>query len=154
MGRKLAELTSDSIGNNGCWCRLVISAVFVLGTATGCGVDSQGKSTAHLQGTITIDGEPLPNDAEGSITFKPTTPGQAKSTGAQILAGKYNCPEAPVGPVKVYISIQQRTGKMISDGGVRSYPEMKELIAPGSGAGIELEVTGDNLKQDFDMESA
>jgi hypothetical protein len=125
-----------------------------LSGAAGCGAGGSSSKTAHLQGTVTVDGQPLPADALAIISFKPTQPGQAKSTGGQILAGKYDCAEVPLGKVKVYISIQQPTGKTISDRAGRTSPEMKNLIAPKSATGFELDVTDDNAQQDFDMESA
>ena len=139
-----------NVGRRELWS---IAATIALVTLLGCDAGGQGKTTAHLQGKITIDGSPLPANAAASIVFKPTTPGQAKSTGVQILNSQYDCANVPLGNVKVYFDIQQPTGKTINEGG-RPLSEMNVLIAPESAVGIELEVTEDDYSQDFDLDSA
>ena len=79
-------------------------AVFVSTSSMLTGCDTGRRSdTAHVQGTVTIGGEPLPDDAQANITFVPATKG--RSAGAAVTNGKYDCPDAPLGKVKAYISV-------------------------------------------------
>jgi hypothetical protein len=116
----------------------------------GCDTRGSGKPTAHLSGEVTIDGEPVPDDAWATINFRSASTGQA--TSAQIIGSEYECPDAPLGNVDVSIQILQQTGKMVSEGG-RSWPETRSLIADKYASGIKLEVTGDNSSQDFALTS-
>jgi hypothetical protein len=123
-----------------------LAALLVL---AGCGAAE--KRTAHLQGTITIAGKSLPADALANISFRPTAQGQSRAAGVTVVAGKYDCPDVPLGKVAVTISIQHPTGKMVSEAGGTPFQEYASLISGGSG--INLEVTGDKPNQDFDLES-
>jgi hypothetical protein len=118
----------------------------------GCNAGSGGKPTAHLSGKVTIDGEPVPSDAWGTITFRATAPGQARDTGADISNGEYDCPDVPLGKVNAFIQVVQATGKMRSEGG-RQWPETRNLLAEKYNNEIPLEVTGDNRNQDFALTS-
>ena len=103
-------------------------------------------------GAVTIDGQPTPGDAWGTINFRATGPGQAPSTSARIVNGKYDSPDVPLGKVDVFIQIVQPTGKMLSEGG-RQWPETRNLIAEEYNNAIQLEVTEDNPDQDFALTS-
>lgn len=118
--------------------------------ALGCGGGSSGPPTVHLQGNILINGQPVPGDAEGSISFKPTQAGMAKTTSVTIRQGRYDAPEVPQGPVKVFVNVQQPTGRMISEAGGTPYAEYRDLV-PASFKGLELNATEDNENQDFDL---
>jgi hypothetical protein len=113
---------------------------------------STDKKTAHLQGVVTIAGKSLPADALANISFRPTMQGQSRSVGTACVAGKYDCPEVPLGKVKVIISIQHPTGKMISEAGGTPFQEYVSLISDKYGDGIDLDVSGDKPNQDFDLE--
>jgi hypothetical protein len=128
---------------------LPVLTVFLL---VGCETGGSGKPTAHLSGAVTIDGQPVPGDAWGTINFRATGPGQAGPTSAQITKGQYDCPEVPIGNVEVYIQVVQRTGKMASEGG-RQWPETRNLLADKYNNAINLEVAGDNRNQDFALTS-
>ncbi|HEY4232129.1 MAG TPA: hypothetical protein VGM76_01765 [Lacipirellulaceae bacterium] len=95
----------------------------------------------------------MPSNVEASVTFKPTESGQGHTAGAQIVGGKYDSPKSPMGPVKVFISIQQPTGKMTREGSGNPYPEYKSLTSAEYGSGINLNVAGDNQSQDFDLKA-
>jgi hypothetical protein len=131
---------------------IVIAVIISVAAAVlvGCGKGGSGKPTAHLSGAITIDGQPVPDDAWVTINFRSVSTGQA--TSAQITDSNYDCPDAPLGNVDVAIQILQRTGKMVSEGG-RSWPETRSLIADNYARGIKLEVSGDNSDQDFALTS-
>jgi hypothetical protein len=123
----------------------VLSAALI-----GCG-GGTSKPTAHLKGTVTIDGRPIPEDAEASITFKPTKSGQARSTSAMIVDGEYDAPDVPSGPVTVFVSVQQATGREVTENVSRPYKEYRSLVPAASEGGIALDVAGDNSNQDFDL---
>jgi hypothetical protein len=132
-------------------CRLfVLLVVADLISATGCG--NAQKNVAHLEGVVTIDGQPLPSDAQASIRFSPMSRG--RSAGAAVENGKYSCTDAPMGKVKVYLTVTRPTGKMLTESDNRPYPEVASIIASKYVPGIDIEVTGDNAKQDFDLEPA
>jgi hypothetical protein len=131
------------------WGIMAVAAlVLSLGTI-GCGGGS--GSGAHLQGTVTIGGKPLPADATGNVFFAPATPGKEKAVSADIVNGKYDCPHAPVGAVKVTFNIVQPTGpEYTTDRGVKTR-DMKNLLPPSASAGVDLQVSGDNAEQNFDL---
>jgi len=116
----------------------------------GCG-SSGGKPTVHLRGEVTVGGAAIPDDAQASITFKPTVPGQARSTSAQITNGKYDAPDVPVGAVTVYFNVQQPTGRMVREGTGNPYKEMRSLVSEKYGTGMAIEVLEDNSEQDFSL---
>jgi hypothetical protein len=114
----------------------------------GCGSES---NTAHLQGQVTIGGLPIPADAIGSVTFQTTKGGQGRTASAPIESGKYDSPDTPVGAVKVFITVQQPTGRTIDNGRGTPAPEYKNIISIEYSSGIDLQVDGDNAQQDFDL---
>jgi hypothetical protein len=126
-----------------------VALLCLLAAITGC-PDGRKPGTAHLQGQITINGQPPPADAMGSISFRATGPGQAASTSAQIVDGKYDCDDVPLGDVVVFVQLVQQTGKMVNEGG-RSYPELRNLVSPKFDNGINLKITDDNSNQDFEL---
>ena len=129
--------------------RLVFVLAFV--ALVGCGAGGSRKPTAHLQGTVTIGGQPIPSDAQASINFKPTASGQAPSTSAQITNGKFDAPDVPIGDIIVYFNVQQPTGRMVREGTGTPYAEMRSLVPEKHGTGMTLKVAGDNLEQNFDL---
>ncbi len=128
-----------------------LTAVLLLAVQLGCGAGGTGKPTAHLKGTVTIGGAALPADAEASITFKPTKSGQARSTSAIISGGMYDAPDVPAGPVIVYVSVQQPTGREVTENVSRPYKEYRSLVPAKYGEGIALEVSGDKADQNFEL---
>ncbi|BBO31187.1 hypothetical protein [Lacipirellula parvula] len=121
-----------------CWC-------------TGCGGRSSTGNTAHLQGQVTIGGQPLPAGADGAITFR-TTAGGAVTV--PIAEGKYDSPATPRGAVKAYFSINKPTGKTYKS--ARTGTDVAETVSivPASVSnGVEVEVSGDKADQNFDLGS-
>lgn len=114
----------------------------------GCN-DGRKPGTARLEGRVTINGQPPPAGAIGSIAFRPT--GKGQPTSAQIVDGKYKCEDVPLGKVVASVQLVQPTGKMVSEGG-RSFQELRNLVSSKYDQGIELEVTEDNSGQDFELE--
>jgi hypothetical protein len=124
-------------------------AVVGVGTA-GCG-GSGGKPTAHLQGTVTLAGQPVPADATAHISFTPAGKDQATAASAPIVDGKYDCPAAPEGAVRVFFNITQPTGPEYTTDRGEKARHMKDLLPPKYGSGLELQVTGENAEQNFDL---
>ena len=137
--------------------RLVVLPTLVVVTVAsatwlmGCGGATGSANTAHLKGKITLDGQPIPSDASSSITFKPTRRGQGRTTFSTIDDGVYDSPDTPKGPVKIYISIQQPTGRMVSEEGGSPFAEMRSLVPDSYSGGIDMEIGEDNLNLDFDL---
>jgi hypothetical protein len=142
--RVVEELSANARGT------VFVTALLCVVVATGCN-DGRKPGTARLEGNVTIDGQPPPAGAVGSISFRATGQGQAASTSAQIVDGKYECDNVPLGDVVVFVQLILETGKTISEGG-RTYPERRNLVSPKHDQeGIELKVT-DDTNQDFDLE--
>ena len=128
-------------------------ASLALMCATLAACDSGRRSgTARLQGTVTLNGQPLPADAQANVTFSPVDKG--RTAGTVVANGEYDCPDVPLGKVRVYFSVMRPTGKMITESDNRPYPEVASIIAQKYASGIEIEVTDDNSNQDFDLEPA
>jgi len=130
----------------------VATALVIVVSCAGCGGDA--SNTAHVQGQVTIEGQPLPADAIGSITFQPTTPGQGPTVGAPLEDGKYDSPKTPLGPLRAYITVQQPTGRTIDNARGAPAPEYKNIVSDQYGVGIEVEVTGDQDDLNFDLKES
>ena len=140
-----------SIISNRWPCLVPLAVALSLTVSLGCGSSSR-SGTAHVQGTVTIGGQPLPADAQASLTISPISKG--RTAGAVITNGRYDCADAPVGKVKVFFNVMQKTGKMITEADNRPYAEVGSIISPKYSSGVEAEITGDNTNQDFDLEPA
>ena len=117
----------------------------------GCGGSSSAGNTAHLQGQVTIGGQPLPAGSDGAITFR-TSAGGAVTV--PIAEGKYDSPATPKGAVKAYFSINKPTGKTYKSERTGTEVVEKASIVPASvGNGVEVEVSGDKSDQNFDLAS-
>jgi hypothetical protein len=131
-----------------CQRRLVAAHVAAFALVVGCG---GAADTVHLQGQVTFDGQPLPADAEGSISFQPTKGDQSRATVAKIIDGQYDAPNAPPGRVKATISLVKPTGKMLDNGRGEPSPEYESLIPADYSNAFDLEVSGDKTEQNFDL---
>jgi hypothetical protein len=142
--RKLQGTMTQTCGRFG----LGIWAVLTL-AALGCG--KSGPATSHLSGTITIGGQPLPADATGQVMFIPVAKEQGKPVSVVIANGQYDSPETPEGPVKVNFVISQPDGpEYTTDRGAKAR-NTKSIVPAGAMAGMDLEVSGDNSAQNFDL---
>jgi len=122
-------------------------------SGAGCNGASSGE-TAHLEGAITLDGQPLPADAQASITFQPTQHGHGRAVTVQVVESRYDSPNTPTGSVKAHLSIMKPTGKMLhSERTAEDYPETTSILPEKYASGIDLDVTGDRSDQDFEMVS-
>ena len=131
----------------------LIAALFV-GSLWGCGGEGAlSKPTAHLTGTVTINGDPVPDDAdESSLDFIPAGGGgQAHPCSAKIENGRYDASNVPQGKVTVIFHVQKLTGRMIREAaGGSLFPEMEDLVPAESQQGIKIEVTGD-AERNFEL---
>lgn len=135
--------------------RALIS-VCLLGVVLSLLVSCRGTSsnTASVGGEITIDGEPLPDDAIGSITFQTTKGGQGKTASAPIEGGTYQCPEVPLGALRVFITVQQPTGRTIDNSRGTPAQEYKNIISGQYASGIDVQIDGDRKDLDFDLRAS
>jgi hypothetical protein len=124
----------------------------ILVAASGCSGGSSSGRTAHLQGSVTVGGKPIPPQAEASITIRPTGINQANASYAKIIDGRFDMPDAPKGKVMVSFSIQNPTGKMIKyDEFSRPEPELISLAPQSWKDGQEMQVDGDKSDMVFDL---
>jgi hypothetical protein len=99
---------------------------------------------------ITINGQPLPSDAEGSVSFSPTSKDQGKPSSAPIAGGKYDCDTVPMGNVRATFNIY-RLGAEYTSGRGEKARETINLVPPAAATGVDVQVTGDKPDQDFDL---
>lgn len=125
--------------------------ISILLFAAGCGQGDAGPPTAHLTGRVTIDGAELPDDADGTIIFRPRGGGQAQPASAPIVGGKYDAAEVPIGEIRVTFNIGRETGRMISEDGGSPFKERADLVPTGSRIGIDVTVSEDG-ELDFNLE--
>ena len=121
-----------------------------LATASGCGRGASSTgNTAHLQGEVTLGGQPLPAEAQGAITFRNAT---GRATTVPIAAGRYDSPATPAGSVKAYFSISKPTGKSYrSQRTGADVAETASIVPAKYGNGLDLEVAEDKSDQNFDL---
>ena len=128
--------------------RTLIAVSIVLFLMSGCG--KRPAPTAHLAGAVTINGDPVPADADAALSFEPLAGG--KSVSAPITNGRYDSPQAPQGSVSVRFYISQRVGPVrISQRTGKEYQDVANLVPPQHAAGMTIQVSGDNLNQDFNL---
>jgi hypothetical protein len=118
----------------------------------GCPNSGSSKATAHLQGTVTIGGQPIPPNAEASITVRPKEIQQANASYSVITNGRFDIPAAPVGNVQVMFYIRQPTGKTVrTDNRSQPQPEYNTLYPPEKI--VEIQVDGDQSDLNFNLET-
>ena len=94
---------------------LRVELLLLLLVSASCGAPSRSEPVARLQGSVKINGQPLPADAIGSVIFMPRTKGQAPAAEAAIEGGQYRCDKAPLGEITALFHISRATGKIIKD---------------------------------------
>jgi hypothetical protein len=126
-----------------CWPAALLVAVAF--GATGCG--GPGYPAARLAGIITLDGVPVP---EGYVQFTPQEGGRGPVVAARIVQGKYDARDVPLGKVRVRFRAIVETDEMEKhpDNDLWA-PKRVDLIPPQYAGGVEIEVSGDKLDQDF-----
>lgn len=133
--------------------KAVIALLLALSLSAGC--DSGGNSnTATLKGTVTVNGEPLPDDAEGYIQFMTTEPGQAQPSAATMTGSDYAAEDVPRGKLNVIFNITRLTGRMVKEDnapGATPYPEREDLVPKKHRSGFQVDVTGDDDAFNFEL---
>lgn len=128
--------------------RNVCAVLVVLFLMLGCDVSS--VPTAHLAGSVTIKGKPVPADAKAALSFQPL--GGGESVSVPITSGRYDSPNTPQGSVSVKFYISRPVGpEKVSERTGGKYQDIANLVPPEHAAGITIEVSGDNLNQDFEL---
>lgn len=113
----------------------------------GCG--GSGSQTARVQGAVTIDGQPVPADAVGTVIFQTTQGGQGRTVSVPIASGRYDSPETPRGPVRVLIVVQRPTGKTLDNGRGEPAEELANILAPEHASGVDVQIDGNKNDLDF-----
>jgi hypothetical protein len=132
---------------------LLLASTFglVLLSTAGCPDSGAADPTAHLKGTVTLGGGPIPADTQASISFGPTALGQARTSSSSIKNGHFDVRDAPKGKVIVKVSIMQATGKMVGPPGGRQQEDYKDLVPASKIDGFTIDVTGDKDDLKFDL---
>jgi hypothetical protein len=117
--------------------------------AVGCRESKPTVPTATLTGLVTIDGQPIP---KGSIKFMPPSGSTAQPGSAEIVEGRYEATNVPLGQVRVMFYATKETGKMITEYS-EPYPEVVNIIPKKHQSGMDLQVASDGGQQDFALTS-
>lgn len=116
---------------------------------TGCGAKSGGK--AHLQGNVTLNGKPIPDDATAFVVFAPDGKG-TDSVSVPITKGHYDSSGIPRGELKVFFQITRPFGPMKkSEHTGQSFQDVANLVPDKYATGIPLKVDGDDPNRDFQL---
>jgi hypothetical protein len=129
---------------------LVLAAALI----AGCGPAAPSLPVARLAGKVTVNGRPLPADAEGAITFMSAARSQAPPIQVRLSGDSYTADAVPIGHVSVLFNITRLTGRMVHEKDAprgTPFPEREILVPANCREGIPIEVTGDNLHQNFDL---
>ena len=125
---------------------LCLAAVILPGCDTGSG------TTANWSGQVTVGGQPLPADAEGSISFQPTSADSGRGVTVPVENGRYVSPETPKGKVRVMFDLKRPTGRTYhSERTGTDVPVTESMVPPAKAAGIEIQVDGNRSDADFDL---
>ena len=151
------DRNSDRASRPVVWPAVIAAAGMAIAAlaVAGCGKSGPSHPGAALSGTVTINGQPIPADAQATVRFMPSGPaGQAPPVSAKIAGGRYEAKDVPLGKVNVVFFITRLTGREVVEDNVPGgtpYPERENLVPVKLRQGTPLEVTGDNNKQDFDL---
>jgi len=126
----------------------MLSVAGLVGLATGCG---GGAKTASVSGTVTINGKPIPADAEGSITFAVKDGDEEQSATVPITGGKYESPETPQGSVLVTFHIFKFGPPKVSERTGQEFREETTLVPANKAAGQTVDITEDTATLDFNL---
>lgn len=103
---------------------------------------------ARLEGSVRVGGEPV---KAGQISFIAEQAERGTGVSTSIVDGHYLALDVPQGKVRVHITGNKETGKMIKYFG-KMIPETVEIVPPRFRSGVALEVTGDAPQQNFDLD--
>jgi hypothetical protein len=129
---------------------LILSGAVVL---VGCGSGDRGP-VAHWHGKVTINGQPLPADAQARIFFAPSPVASVPTAAPAIVEvekGQYDSRNVPVGSVAVTFEIRRPTGREIPREGSVPLKEYEDLVPIERRSGMLLEIKEGEKKHDFDL---
>lgn len=132
------------------WILAVVAVAFV--TLTGCGEAGPKYPAAKLEGSVTIDQQPV---ASGTVQFMPESPSSGspvQPVSVPIEDGRYLAEAVPKGKVRVLFTAERKTGKMITEYST-PYEEVVSIVPKKYQQGITLDVAGDKRDQNFDLSS-
>jgi len=132
---------------------VLIVAIGVVG-AGGCGSAGSDGPVGHLQGTVTIDGKPLPADARARMFFVPPASGNNRNrqpVTVEIVDGRYDATQVPAGRMTVTFDISRFTGKETPR--ERSVPlkEWESLVPEQYQQGLPIDVQEGEQTHDFTL---
>jgi hypothetical protein len=129
---------------------LILSGAVVV---IGCGSGDRGP-VAHWQGKVTIDGRPLPADAQARIFFAPSPTASEPTAPPAIVEvenGRYDATNVPAGSVAVTFEIRRPTGQEIPREGSIPLKEYEDLVPLEHRSGMLLEIAEGEKTHDFDL---
>lgn len=103
-------------------CSLLL-CLWLFATTSGCGTNGSKWSRVHVTGTVTYEGQPVP---DGSITLRPAAGTAGPAAGAAIVNGDYEIPEGDgpaLGTYQATITVVMFNGPRVN-AGPRDIPEM------------------------------
>ncbi|MBU4273144.1 MAG: hypothetical protein KKE86_09135 [Planctomycetes bacterium] len=142
VGRKTRFLQSAPA-----WSMRLLVGLLVMAGGLGCG--RGGPPTTHLEGRITVDGQPI---KEGNLSFVALEPNRGRGSTANIAEGRYSAREVPLGRVLVYFNATKATGRTVIVSNT-PVPEILSVIPEKYNAGMEIEVIEGRFQQDFHLVS-
>jgi hypothetical protein len=130
-----------------------VAVVHVLAAmSVGCGKGARPPAypSARLAGMVTVDGQPV---AKGVLQFLPPEGSPAAIIQAEIIDGRYTATAVPVGKIRVLFSGVKETGRVDTKSSSQPIPEVVNLIPERYRDGMDIQVTGDNDGQNFELKS-
>ena len=120
--------------------------------SSGCdrGPAKPNYPAARLEGAVTVDGQAVPS---GTLQFMPPQGSKAPVVEAQIKDGRYTAANVPVGKVRVLFTAIRETGRVDTKSTSQPVPEVVNIIPERYRDGLDIEVTADSPKKDFDLKS-
>ncbi len=143
--------------NEYCRCRgrhvgrsLAAIAFSVIAVGCGGGTAKPSYPSARLEGKVTVDGQAVPT---GTLQFMPPQGTNAAIVEAQIKDGRYVAANVPVGKVRVLFTAIRETGRVDTKSTSQPVPEVVNIIPDRYRDGLDIDVTADLAKKDFDLKS-
>ena|SRR5437899_1171893 len=130
----------------------VLATILLSVLSAGCdgGPAKPSYPSTRLEGMVTVDGHPIP---AGTVQFLPPQGSKAPVVEAQIKDGRYVAANVPVGKVRVLFTAVEKTGKVDTKSTSQPVPEVVNIIPDRYRDGLDVEVTADGAKKDFDLKS-
>ncbi len=126
-------------------CSWIVTCCLVV---AGCGSPERPKyPVSHVVGTVTLDGQPL---EKGRCQFNPVAPTPGVAVSGDVINGKFEIADVPIGKHKVVFQASKETGKMITDYS-QPYPEVVNLIPESYRDGIDSTVSDAETKPTFEL---